>query len=90
MTPVTGGITDGEKNRFVLFAGKVKCVFRPGVPVDRVIGVLQKIGTFFMYELIGSHCLFLFVCIATNLKRLCLLNVQYQPASPCLLCEQGA
>jgi hypothetical protein len=59
MTPVAGGITNGKKDRFVLLAGKVKCLFRPGVPVDRVMGMLQKIRTFFMYELIGSHRLLL-------------------------------
>ena len=48
MAPVAGGITDGQKDRFVLLAGKLKCFFRPGVPVDRVMGMLQKIGAFFI------------------------------------------
>jgi len=48
MTPVAGGITNGKKDRFVLLTGKLKCLFGPGVPVDRVMGMLQKIWTFFV------------------------------------------
>ncbi len=45
MAPVTGGIADGEKNRFILLFGPGKGFFTPGIPIHRVIGVLQQIRT---------------------------------------------
>jgi hypothetical protein len=48
MAPVASGITDGEKNRLILPFGFFKCLITPGIPVYRVISMLQKIGGFLM------------------------------------------
>ena len=53
VTPVTGGIPDREQDGTVL---RFRCLqgFRPpGVPVDRVRGMLEEIGTGFVDESIG-------------------------------------
>src|SRR5215469_4232122 len=43
-----GRITDGQKNRFAFFSSLRECLFAPGVPVDRVVCVLQKVGRLFV------------------------------------------
>ena len=43
MAPVTGGITDREKDRFVLPARFREGFFAPRVPVHRIVRVLEKI-----------------------------------------------
>ena len=43
MTPVTGGITDGQKNGFVLPLGPGESLRPPGIPVHRVVCVLQQV-----------------------------------------------
>jgi len=45
MTPVTGGITDREKNWRVAALGLRQRFGSPGPPIDRVVLVLQEIGT---------------------------------------------
>ncbi|OQB35206.1 MAG: hypothetical protein BWY09_02395 [Candidatus Hydrogenedentes bacterium ADurb.Bin179] len=47
MTPVTGRITDGKKNRLVLIPGQCKRLFIPRMPVHGIAGMLQEVGTGF-------------------------------------------
>ena len=44
MAPVAGGVTDGEKDGLVLPAGLLKGLRPPGIPVHRVLRVLQQVG----------------------------------------------
>src|SRR6185369_4913722 len=44
VTPVAGGIADGEKNRLVLSRSLRKGCLPPRVPVDRIGGMLEEIG----------------------------------------------
>jgi len=48
MTPVAGGIADRKKNGPVFFPGLFKSLFSPGIPVHRVVRMLEKIGTLFL------------------------------------------
>jgi len=48
MTPVTGGVSDAEEDGFVFGAGFCKRFFAPGVPVHRVIRVLEQVGGIFV------------------------------------------
>ena len=45
VAPVAGGIPNREKDGFILVSGLFQRFITPGVPVDRVMGMLQKIGT---------------------------------------------
>ena len=56
VAPVTGGIADREKNRFVFASRLFERLFAPGKPFDRVIGVLKQIGRLLVSEPI---CVFL-------------------------------
>ena len=44
VAPVAGGIADAEQDGLVLGPGPLQRLFAPGVPVDRVIGVLEQVG----------------------------------------------
>ena len=55
MAPVAGGIADGEEDGFVLGQGLGEGLLVPGVPIHGIVGVLQEIGAFFVYESIGCH-----------------------------------
>ena len=58
MAPVAGGITDRQQDRLV-FAARFFQRFRaPRVPVDRVVGVLQQVGTGLAGEVVA-----VFVCV---------------------------
>ena len=50
MTPVAGGITDGEKNGFIFLVCFFEGFVTPGIPVDGIIGVLEKVRAFFVNE----------------------------------------
>lgn len=52
MTPMAGGIADREENRPLQFRGLRQRFRSPGIPIHRVIGVLQEIGTSLLYEAI--------------------------------------
>src|SRR6185437_14018034 len=41
MAPMTRGIPDAHQDRFVLLAGRLQGLFPPGIPVHRVMGMLQ-------------------------------------------------
>ena len=53
MAPVTGGVADGEKDGLVLSLGLGKGLVGPGVPVDRVVGMLQQVGGVFQDQAVG-------------------------------------
>src|SRR5690606_10341136 len=44
MAPVAGRVADREKDRLVLLARLAQRLFAPGVPIDRVVGMLQQVG----------------------------------------------
>ncbi len=50
MTPVAGGIADGEKNRFALTLRLAKGCLAPWVPRDRIGGMLEQVGTALEYQ----------------------------------------
>src|SRR4026207_1010813 len=52
MTPVAGGITHGKENWFVFPARLGKCLLAPGIPVDGIVRVLEKIRRLLMNEAI--------------------------------------
>ena len=45
VTPVTGGITDRQEDRFLGFARLLNSLVVPGIPIHRIVGVLQQIRT---------------------------------------------
>lgn len=53
MAPVTGRITNGQKNRPVEPVRRLKRFFTPRVPVNRIKRVLEKVWTLFVDEPIG-------------------------------------
>ncbi len=56
MTPVAGGIPDGEKNGFVLFSCRRKGLVVPGKPCNRVVCMLEKVGADLILESVpGFH-----------------------------------
>ena len=55
VAPVAGGISDGQQNGFVLVAGFGQGLRSPGLPMDRVISVLQKIRAGFFGKTIFGH-----------------------------------
>ena len=53
MTPVASGVADGEENRFVHRSGAVEGFLPPRIPVYRVVGMLEEVGTCLMNETVG-------------------------------------
>ena len=53
VTPVTGGVTDAEEDQLVFLPRPIESFLAPGVPVHRVVCVLEKIRTRFVNELVG-------------------------------------
>jgi hypothetical protein len=47
---MAGGITDRKEEGFVLFLGLLESFLAPGIPIHRVVGVLEKIGALFADE----------------------------------------
>ena len=43
VAPVAGGVADAEEDGLVLGAGLLQGLRPPGVPVHRVVGVLQQV-----------------------------------------------
>ena len=57
MAPVAGRVADGEEDRLVLGAGLRERVLAPRVPVDRVVSMLEQVGTGFVREPVHAHTL---------------------------------
>ena len=53
VAPVAGRVADREQNRPVLLAGPAQRLVPPGVPVDRVLAVLEQVGTCLPGEAVG-------------------------------------
>ena len=45
VAPVAGRVADRQKNRLVLGLRPLERLGPPRIPVDRIVGVLQQIGT---------------------------------------------
>src|SRR3954451_20889855 len=54
MAPVTGRVADGEQNGLVFFSRARESLVTPGIPVNRVARMLQKIRTGFAGETIHT------------------------------------
>ncbi len=52
VTPVAGGVADGEKNGFVLAFCLVKRGLSPRIPIDGIGGMLEQIRALFKHEAI--------------------------------------
>ena len=50
VTPVAGGVADAQQDRLVLALRPFERLGSPRIPVDRVIGVLKKVGARFSGE----------------------------------------
>src|SRR5438132_11321950 len=50
MTPVTGGIADAQQDQLVFFCCFIERFCTPREPVDRIVGMLQKIRASFVDE----------------------------------------
>ena len=53
VAPMTGRVADGEQYGFLLTPRFFQCLWAPGMPVHRVVSVLQQIGTGLVAEMIG-------------------------------------
>ena len=53
VAPVAGGVADGEQDRLVLGPRPAECLRSPGIPVDRVVGVLDQIRAHLVDEAVG-------------------------------------
>jgi hypothetical protein len=45
MAPVAGAVANGEEDRLVLFLRPRNSFLTPRIPVNRIVGVLEEIGT---------------------------------------------
>ena len=45
MAPVTGTIAHAQENGFILRLGSSQGFFTPGIPINRIIRMLQQIGS---------------------------------------------
>ena len=59
MAPVAGGIADAQQDGLVLRPRPFQRLLAPGIPVHRVIGMLQQIGAGFVFQMIQERLLFL-------------------------------
>jgi hypothetical protein len=50
MTPMTGRITNAHQYRLVLCLGTIESLFAPGIPIHRIVRMLQKVGRGFLCQ----------------------------------------
>ena len=55
VAPVAGGVADAQQDRAVLRACALQGLRPPRVPVHRIVGVLEKVGTGFMDKTVGHN-----------------------------------
>jgi hypothetical protein len=55
VAPVTRGVADGEEDRLVLVARAREGLVAPGVPVHRVVGVLEQVGARLGCQAVGHY-----------------------------------
>jgi hypothetical protein len=53
MAPMAGTVTYAYQQHFVFVAGLLQGFGRPRLPLNRIVGVLQKVRTAFVDEAIG-------------------------------------
>ena len=53
MAPVTCGIADRKKNGLVLLLGLLEGLFSPGIPVHRIVSMLEEIRAGLIDEVVG-------------------------------------
>jgi hypothetical protein len=53
MTPVASRIADREENRFVQFLSAMEGFLPPGIPINRIVGMLEEVGTCLLGETVG-------------------------------------
>ena len=53
VAPVAGRVADGEEDRLVLGPGALEGFLAPGIPVHRVVGVLEEVRARGLGEAIG-------------------------------------
>ena len=53
VAPVTGGVADTQKDRFVFQTGFGEGLATPRMPVDRIVCMLQQIGTGLSHQGVG-------------------------------------
>jgi len=64
MAPVAGRISYAEKDWLAFLLGPLKGLLPPRIPFDRIVGVLEEIGTSFVNQVVGvqdSAFLFIFI-----------------------------
>ena len=54
VAPVTCGVSDRQKDRTIFRPCPGKGLLSPGIPVDRIVGMLQQVGGFLAGETIGE------------------------------------
>jgi hypothetical protein len=64
MTPMAGGVTDGEEDRLVFLFRFFKGLIAPREPIDRIIGMLEQIGALFVDQSVGF---FLYIFLGTGI-----------------------
>jgi len=50
---MTGRITDANQDRLVFIFGSLQCLLSPGIPINRVVRMLQKVWAAFVNEFIN-------------------------------------
>ncbi len=56
MAPMAGGVADRQQDRLVGRLGRGQCRLAPGLPVDRVVAVLEEVGARLFAEAVLIHC----------------------------------
>ena len=54
MAPVAGGVTDTQKNGLILGSRSFHGFWTPGIPVNWIMGMLEKIGAGFGNQPVGE------------------------------------
>ncbi len=55
MAPVAGRVADRQKNGLVFLLGACQRRFAPGIPIDRILRVLQQVRAGLLGEVIAQH-----------------------------------
>ena len=56
MAPMTGAIPNGKENGLVFLLRLIKSLIPPRIPINRIMGMLQKVWAFFVNQPV---CMFL-------------------------------
>jgi len=67
MTPVAGGITDRKEDRLVFQPCFFKSFITLGIPIHRILRMLQQVGTLFIFQMVVLHIYFSLFLLTTTL-----------------------